>query len=165
MKKFKKDYSINMQVVVSILLLVFIINFYNCSTTRTLPVTYDTEIKKGERDGAFIESIVAQVDKKLSNGDYIISYYLSGQITEEYWNRSLVLKKIRLIEDDHSCDTLLFDKCIRLIPVQGYFLGKAAACPFPFTIKNEYILMNDPEKPIKKVMFQSGNKEFLLELP
>lgn len=127
-------------------------------------MTYDTEIKKGERDGAHIDSLNIEIVKKLPNGDYLIAYSIFGQITEEYWNKSLMLKKIRLIEEDNNSETGYYDKRITLTPVQCYFLGKAGMYPQPFKIRNEHLVKNNLGNPTKKILFTCGTKEYLLEL-
>ena len=127
-------------------------------------MTYDKEIKEGERDGAQIDSLNIEIVKKLPNGDYIVAYSILGQITKEYWGKSLMLKKIRLIEEGNYSDTNSYDKRITLIPVQCYFFGKAGMYPQPFSIKNEYLVKKDSENPIRKILFSIGDKESLLEL-
>lgn len=165
MKKLRNVYNYNhKQVTALLLLLVCIFVSSGCGQTRKLAVTYDKEIKKDERDGAQIDSLNIEIIKKLPNGDYIVAYTISGQITEEYWNKSLMIKKIRFIEENNHLGTGSFDKRITLTPVQCYFFGKAAAYPHPFHIRNEYLVKKDSENPIRKIMFSSGDKEFLLEL-
>ncbi len=149
---------------VIILFLLVASNFSSCNTSkkRQVLVTYDAEVKQGEFDGAHIDSLKVDIIKKTSDGDYLVAYSVWGQITEEYWNKSMTLKKVRLIEQDSG--DISYDKYILLIPVQEYFFGKAGACPTSFQFKNEYLLKNNLEKPITKVMFRSGDKEYLLEL-
>jgi len=162
-KKLRNAYNHNYrQVTTLLLLLVCIFVSSGCGQSKKLAVTYEREAKKGERDGAHIDSLYVEVVKKLSNGGYIVAYSISGQITEEYWHSHMMLKKVRLTEEDS--DTPLYDKRITLTPVQESFFGKAAANPEPFHIRNEYTVKNNSKNPLKKIMFSSGGKEFLLEL-
>ena len=126
-------------------------------------MTYNKEIKPGERDGAQIDSLKIELVKKLSNGDFLVTYSIFGQITEEYWHKSMILKKIRLVEKEN--DTTLYNRRVILTPVQCSFFGKAAMYPQPFHIKNEYLIKNNPRNPVNKILFSSGDKEYLLELP
>lgn len=151
------------QVTVSLLLLVCVFTFFSCKTKEGFPVTYEPEVKSTERDGARIDSLEVKIIKKLPNGDYVVEYSILGQITPEYWHSHLTLKKIRLIEKDG--DSSMFDRHIVLTPVQCYFFGKAAVDPLPFRITNDYVVKNNLEKPIKKILFSSGDKNYLLELP
>jgi len=34
----------------------------------------------------------------------------------------------------------------------------------PFHFRNEYLLKNNAEKPVNKILFQSGDKEVLIDL-
>lgn len=165
MKKLRNVYNYNFrQVIAFLLLLVCIFVFQACKHTRELAVTHDTEIKEGERDGAQIDSLNIEIVKKLPNGDYLIAYSIFGQITEEYWGRSLMLKKIRLIEENNYSETDSYDKRITITPVQCYFFGKAGLYPQPFKIRNEYLIKNNLKNPAKKILFICGEKEHLLEL-
>jgi len=164
-KKLRKEYNkiIYKQVTVCLLLLVCLFTLFGCKANKGFPVTYNKEVKEGERDGAQIDSLKIELVKKYPNGNLLVAYSIQGQITEEYWHRSMVLKKVRLIVDEG--DTSLYDKRITLIPVQCNFLGKAGMYPQPFHIKNEYLIKSNSDKPIKKILFSSGDKEYLLELP
>lgn len=164
--KLRREYKYRKQVAISLLLAY---SFIVCGC-RTLtadyssPVTYSKEVKQGEKDGALIDSLVADVVKRDGKGEYVIEYSIIGQITEEYWNRSMILKKVRIIEENDFLESVPYDKRITLIPVQESFLGKAGIYPQPFKIKNRYELKNDSRNPIKKILFVCGDKEFLLEL-
>jgi len=165
-KRLRNSYNeIGIQVVVGVLLLVCVLVSFSCSTTKgkEITVTYEPEMKKGEKDGAQIDSLKIELVKRYPNGDFLVSYSIQGRITEEYWHKSMVLRKIRLIEKEDS--TSLYDKQITLTPVLCSFFGIAAMWPRPFHIKKEYLIKNSPDKSIRKVLFSSGDKEYLLELP
>lgn len=134
-------------------------------TGYSLPVIYDKQAKKGEIDGADIHSLDVRVTKLKPTGNYIVLYSIIGQITPDYWHTHHMLKKIRLIEENCDYQTAGYNKRIILTPVQCPFGGKAGANPLPFRIENRYVIKNDAKNPLKKVLFVSGDKEFLLELP
>ncbi|MDU1891945.1 MAG: hypothetical protein E6767_14755 [Dysgonomonas sp.] len=147
----------------SLLLLVCVFTLFSCKVNRKVEVTYNREAKPGEKDGAQIDSLKIKLVKELSNGNFLVSYSIFGQITEEHWHKSMMLKKVRLVEEEN--DTTLYGKHVILTPVQCSFFGKAGMYPQPFHIKNEYLIKNNLDNPIKKILFSSGDKEYLLELP
>lgn len=150
-----------------IIFILFAFLSVRCTSSRpelSLPVTNEQKAQKGEVDGAEIYSLDVQISKLKHNGDYAILYTIVGQITPDYWHGHHMLKKIRLTEEDCNYETMGYDKRITLTPVQSYFPGKAGANPPPFRIENRYVIKNNVKDPLKKVLFVSGNKEFLLEL-
>lgn len=152
------------------LLLVCVFVFLSCGSTGKLKqevlVTYNVKLKKGEAEVTRIDSLKAEVVRQLPNGNYIVTYTVSGQIINNAPEKYRTLTKVRLSEFDLdiSTDVKKYDRLVVIAPVQGYFFGKAPLYQ-TFRFKNEFLVDFRTDKRIKKVMFSCGDKEYLLELP
>lgn len=151
---------------VAIIILLGALSFIGCSTRKVkleVPVgsvQANTDFKKGYEVYFFTDSLKGDVLRKFPNGDYLLSYELTGLLKKENPYHPVELKKVLLSEDTDG-DI----KIIKISLVSGYFFGKTRVSEKRFHFKNEYLLKNDPDKTTRKILFSSGDKEYILELP